>query len=44
MARELLAVQGHPADIGGYNRPDAEKTTAVMSPSATINKPLSALS
>ncbi|MEP6856228.1 MAG: NADP-dependent isocitrate dehydrogenase, partial [Pedococcus sp.] len=40
---ELLAVQGHPADIGGYYRPDAAKTSAVMRPSATFNEALSAL-
>src|SRR5690606_12095512 len=27
---ELVAVQGKPADIGGYYRPDAAKATAVM--------------
>jgi isocitrate dehydrogenase len=35
---ELKAVQGQPADIGGYYLPDAEKTRAVMCPSATLNK------
>jgi len=40
---ELLAVQGSPADIGGYYRPDAEKTSAVMRPSATFNDALAAL-
>ncbi len=40
---ELLAVQGKPADIGGYYRPDAEKTAAVMRPSATFNADLAAL-
>ncbi|WP_457252627.1 NADP-dependent isocitrate dehydrogenase [Pedococcus sp. P5_B7] len=40
---ELLAVQGHPADIGGYYRPDEDKTAAVMRPSATFNKALAAL-
>ena len=40
---ELLAVQGSPADIGGYYRPDADKTTAVMRPSATFNEALAAL-
>lgn len=37
---ELLAVQGSPADIGGYYRPDAAKTAAVMRPSATFNRVL----
>ncbi|WP_157038714.1 NADP-dependent isocitrate dehydrogenase, partial [Nostocoides jenkinsii] len=26
-----------PADIGGYYRPDPDKTSAVMRPSATLN-------
>ncbi len=34
---ELLAVQGHPVDLGGYYRPDEAKTTAAMRPSATLN-------
>jgi isocitrate dehydrogenase len=40
---ELLAVQGKPADIGGYYIPDAEKTAAVMRPSTTFNQALAAL-
>ncbi len=40
---ELIAVQGSPVDIGGYYRPDAAKTTAVMRPSATFNGILAAL-
>jgi isocitrate dehydrogenase len=40
---ELIAVQGSPVDIGGYYRPDAEKTTAVMRPSATFNGILATL-
>jgi isocitrate dehydrogenase len=38
IAEELLAVQGKPADIGGYYRPDEAKVTAVMRPSATLNE------
>jgi len=34
---ELLAVQGSPADIGGYYRPDPELVEKVMRPSATLN-------
>lgn len=34
---ELKAVQGNPADIGGYYRPNGAKTTTVMRPSATLN-------
>ncbi len=40
---ELLAVQGSPADIGGYYRPDDALASAVMRPSATLNKALSIL-
>lgn len=43
IVEELLAVQGKPADIGGYYYPDAEKTSAVMRPSATLNEALAAL-
>ena len=34
---ELNAVQGKPADIGGYYRPDVELANKVMRPSATLN-------
>ncbi|MDI3386831.1 NADP-dependent isocitrate dehydrogenase [Streptomyces sp. B-S-A8] len=40
---ELLAVQGSPADIGGYFQPDAKKASAVMRPSATFNQALATL-
>jgi isocitrate dehydrogenase len=40
---ELLGVQGHPADIGGYYAPDPAKATAVMRPSATFNAALATL-
>ncbi len=40
---ELLAVQGKPADIGGYFRPDPEKAAAVMRPSATFNEALATI-
>ena len=39
---ELVAVQGSPADIGGYYRPDAAKAEAVMRPSTTLNEALAA--
>lgn len=39
---ELLAAQGSPVDIGGYYRPNAEKTDAAMRPSATLNAILAA--
>jgi isocitrate dehydrogenase len=34
---ELSDVQGKPVDIGGYYKPDTDKTTAAMRPSATFN-------
>ena len=34
---ELLAVQGHPVDIGGYYMPDVNKLDEVMRPSQTLN-------
>jgi isocitrate dehydrogenase len=40
---ELAAVQGRPADIGGYFQPDPEKLQQVMCPSATFNAALAAL-
>ncbi|UUN25871.1 NADP-dependent isocitrate dehydrogenase [Streptomyces sp. FIT100] len=40
---ELLAVQGSPADIGGYYQPDVEKAAAVMRPSNTFNQALATL-
>lgn len=43
IAAELLAVQGAPADIGGYYRPDVAKTDAVMKPSPTLNAILEAV-
>ena len=41
---ELLAVQGSPADIGGYYRPSDEKAEQVMRPSSTLNEVLGSLS
>ncbi|MFF0551361.1 NADP-dependent isocitrate dehydrogenase [Streptomyces sp. NPDC004311] len=40
---ELIAVQGSPAEIGGYYQPDAAKAEAIMRPSATLNKALAQL-
>ncbi|MDF3057396.1 MAG: isocitrate dehydrogenase [Rariglobus sp.] len=34
---ELIAVQGKPADIGGYYQPDNAKASAALRPSATLN-------
>ena len=41
---ELAAVQGKAVDIGGYYKPDTEKTMAVMRPSPTLNAILKAAS
>ena len=41
---ELNAVQGNPADIGGYYRPDPAKAATVMRPSTTWNTALATLS
>ena len=43
IAEELIAVQGSPADIGGYYRPDDAKASSVMRPSATFNDALASL-
>jgi isocitrate dehydrogenase len=43
IAEELLAVQGKPVDLGGYYRPDAAKTDAIMRPSPTLNSALAQL-
>jgi isocitrate dehydrogenase len=40
---ELLAVQGQPADIGGYYKPDDTMATAVMTPSKTLNDTIASL-
>jgi len=40
---ELNGVQGHPADIGGYYRPDDRKASGVMRPSQTLNEALASL-
>ena len=37
IVEELNAVQGEPAEIGGYYRPDRELTSKVMRPSPTLN-------
>ncbi|KAA0875490.1 NADP-dependent isocitrate dehydrogenase [Nitrincola tapanii] len=43
IVEELNAVQGKPADIGGYYHADPEKTKAVMRPSATLNAALASM-
>ncbi|MCF2527460.1 NADP-dependent isocitrate dehydrogenase [Yinghuangia soli] len=40
---ELIAVQGSPADIGGYYQPDPAKAAAIMRPSATFNQAIASL-
>ncbi|MFD4944007.1 NADP-dependent isocitrate dehydrogenase [Streptomyces sp. NPDC058239] len=40
---ELIAVQGSPADIGGYYQPDPAKASAVMRPSATFTQAIAAI-
>ncbi|WP_406262904.1 NADP-dependent isocitrate dehydrogenase [Actinacidiphila glaucinigra] len=40
---ELIAVQGSPAEIGGYYQPDPAKAAATMRPSATFNEALATL-
>jgi isocitrate dehydrogenase len=40
---ELSAIQGKPADIGGYYQPDTAKLEKVMRPSETLNKALAAV-
>ncbi len=37
ISAELLAGAGAPVDIGGYYRPESNKSSAVMRPSATLN-------
>lgn len=34
---EMSVIQGHPADIGGYYHPPAEKVCAIMQPSKILN-------
>jgi isocitrate dehydrogenase len=43
IVEELAAVQGKPAELGGYYRPDPALATEVMRPSATFNAALAAL-
>ncbi|MFB7006848.1 MULTISPECIES: NADP-dependent isocitrate dehydrogenase [unclassified Streptomyces] len=40
---ELIAVQGSPADIGGYYQPDPVKAAAVMRPSATFTQAIATI-
>ncbi|MFD9126074.1 NADP-dependent isocitrate dehydrogenase [Kitasatospora sp. NPDC059571] len=40
---ELIAVQGSPAEIGGYYQPDPAKAAAVMRPSKVFNEAIATL-
>ena len=40
---EMIAVQGKPADIGGYYQPDDQKAAAALRPSKTLNEILAAI-
>jgi isocitrate dehydrogenase len=40
---ELLAVQGKPADVGGYYQPDDQKASEALRPSATFNRILATI-
>ncbi|MBI5887121.1 MAG: NADP-dependent isocitrate dehydrogenase [Deltaproteobacteria bacterium] len=40
---ELIAAQGKPQDLGGYYRPNREKATKAMRPSATLNAIIDAI-
>ncbi|WP_327399611.1 NADP-dependent isocitrate dehydrogenase [Streptomyces sp. NBC_01288] len=44
IVEELGAVQGNPADIGGYYQPDPAKAAKIMRPSTTWNEALASLS
>jgi isocitrate dehydrogenase len=43
ISQELVDAQGHPVDIGGYYRPDADKVASVMRPSKTFNEIIATL-
>ncbi|MGB0177005.1 MAG: NADP-dependent isocitrate dehydrogenase [Owenweeksia sp.] len=44
ITEELIVIQGNPVDIGGYYRPDEEKTRNAMRPSGTLNMILEGIS
>jgi isocitrate dehydrogenase len=43
IVQELIAVQGKPADIGGYYQPDPAKASAALRPSPTFNQILASV-
>ena len=42
--QDLVDVQGHAVDLGGYYRPDPAKAEAVMRPSERLNAALALVS
>ena len=38
IVNELISIQGHPIETGGYYLPNSDKTDKAMRPSATLNK------
>jgi isocitrate dehydrogenase len=40
---ELTAAQGKPVDMGGYYRPNFDKTSGAMRPSATLNAAIASI-
>jgi len=38
IVQELIAVQGKPAEVGGYYQPDDAKASAALRPSSTLNQ------
>lgn len=38
IVNELLSVQGHPVDLGGYYHPDLDQVSKLMRPSNTFNR------
>jgi len=43
IAEELLTVQGHPMNIGGYYHPNFDQATTAMRPSETFNRVLASI-
>jgi isocitrate dehydrogenase len=43
IAAELLAVQGKPADVGGYYQPDDKLASVALRPSSTLNQILATI-
>eukprot|EP00442_Polarella_glacialis_P058762 CAMPEP_0115150580 /NCGR_PEP_ID=MMETSP0227-20121206/65122_1 /TAXON_ID=89957 /ORGANISM="Polarella glacialis, Strain CCMP 1383" /LENGTH=873 /DNA_ID=CAMNT_0002560969 /DNA_START=229 /DNA_END=2850 /DNA_ORIENTATION=+ len=43
IVQELMSAAGKPADLGGYYRPDVQKTESAMRPSTTFNRIIDSL-